>query len=597
MDGSDRRGHAPGGLGLGLVGLLPANRQVSFRAIHPPQRGAGLGLAADASHSSLTALLRRPAATPGREGLGEPNPIPSEQSQGPQGLSHRDEGNQEKPASPRFRPVNAKRPRSSIEILGQARMKHSIFGNLERATADQPFELPPAAPHEEPSDPQGPSVWAPLEFESGFRLRPEGESHFPGFSTVLQLATNTASRAKEKCSSFVNRWSPKRNRPLDPPINDRLPLQPEGSRDKNKRRKSNNILAIARRASLSRKSTKDLEKDFAANSSRKAKKAIRETILKVFKEAEGTEPMPPSVDKVKLLGGILKAAKYKAAGNYLGEYKLMAVEGGFSWSEQLERTLKLSKRSAARASGPKAKAVEVNTQETGETFAVRISDKTPKKVPLAGELFDFGVIWMMREIELAAVTKDHIALDFTVKRVKLTIPVSKMDQEAAEVKRVLQCVCEQKTCDISCPFHVSARLLDRMAALNCTQAGVTHQKKMATKAQIVADWQRLYGDKVSGHSARRSGALRYIRRGWAIPQVAYLGRWKSAVIYEYAAEALESLPVNTGGAFQQSAGASAAPAQIHKGPSFEEFEHQELLACGARVGEGGSEKSHVSTGR
>ena len=47
----------------------------------------------------------------------------------------------------------------------------------------------------------------------------------------------------------------------------------------------------------------------------------------------------------------------------------------------------------------------------------------------------------------------------------------------------------------------------------------------------------------------RTGALRYIRHGWAIPQVAYLGRWKSDVIYQYAAEALESFPVNTNRAF------------------------------------------------
>ena len=35
--------------------------------------------------------------------------------------------------------------------------------------------------------------------------------------------------------------------------------------------------------------------------------------------------------------------------------------------------------------------------------------------------------------------------------------------------------------------------------------------------------------KATGHSARRSGALHYIREGWDIPQVGYLGRWKSAI--------------------------------------------------------------------
>ena len=33
--------------------------------------------------------------------------------------------------------------------------------------------------------------------------------------------------------------------------------------------------------------------------------------------------------------------------------------------------------------------------------------------------------------------------------------------------------------------------------------------------------------KITGHSARRSGALFYIRSGYALEQVKFLGRWKS----------------------------------------------------------------------
>lgn len=70
-----------------------------------------------------------------------------------------------------------------------------------------------------------------------------------------------------------------------------------------------------------------------------------------------------------------------------------------------------------------------------------------------------------------------------------------------------------------------------------------------TKGQIIEAWRNLFGKKVSGHSGRRSGALQYIRRGWRVPQVAYLGRWKSNVILEYAVEyaeeALESMPVKS----------------------------------------------------
>jgi hypothetical protein len=57
--------------------------------------------------------------------------------------------------------------------------------------------------------------------------------------------------------------------------------------------------------------------------------------------------------------------------------------------------------------------------------------------------------------------------------------------------------------------------------------------------------------KFTGHSTRRSGALQYIRQGWAVPvtQVGYLGRWKSNVILQYAEEALETIAANTPGKF------------------------------------------------
>ena len=64
---------------------------------------------------------------------------------------------------------------------------------------------------------------------------------------------------------------------------------------------------------------------------------------------------------------------------------------------------------------------------------------------------------------------------------------------------------------------------------------------IATKAQLIADWRALYGEGVSGHSSRRSGALQHICNWWSITQVAFLGRWKSNVILEYAKEALQTI--------------------------------------------------------
>eukprot|EP00435_Cladocopium_sp_Y103_P049698 s2086_g15.t1 len=503
------------------LALLPSNRKMSFRAFNENQRRQGMGLAPHASSSSLTRLLQRPAATPGGTGTGEPDTVRPEAAT--PGLNGGHEGYSEEP------PSSPKSPRPK-RVAAAPKMASAPKGPKRRKTVAE--LLGKTTSHKFDCDTQ--QFW---KFGSG-----------------------AATKAKSKITSIIGMWSPSRRRPLDPPLNDRMPILA----DQEQTAQVSEHPAIARRASV-KDTLENLERDFASNTSRKAKAAIRTTINSVFKESKGLTPMPPTPEKVKLLGGILKAAKYKAANNYLGEYKLLAIELGHEWTSQLERTLKLTKRSAARASGPKTKAPEVAVNETGEVFAARDPMIAPRKVPLAGELFDFGVIWMLREIELAAVTKDHISLDFSPKRVKLTLPVSKGDQEGLEVKRVLQCVCEQRICDISCPFYVAVRLLDRMVALDLELACVTQKKKPATKAQLVTDWKRLFGESVTGHSARRAGALRLIRRGWSIPRVAHPGRWKSSVIYQYAAEALESLPVNT---------APCTPAApIQRGPTFEELEN------------------------
>ena len=158
---------------------------------------------------------------------------------------------------------------------------------------------------------------------------------------------------------------------------------------------------------------------------------------------------------------------------------------------------------------------------------------------------------MLREIELAEVTKEHlkVEVEHNHKRVVLTIPVSKTGQEALTTTRMLQCLCEGDECSTGCPLRISAMLVFGMEDNGFTYAAFTNKKKRAKKAQLVKEWVKLYGAGTTGHSTRRTRALRYIRHGWAIPQVAYLGRWKSDVIYQYAAEALESLPVNANRAF------------------------------------------------
>jgi len=207
---------------------------------------------------------------------------------------------------------------------------------------------------------------------------------------------------------------------------------------------------------------------------------MRATIGRILKEARGGPPVPPTTEKLKVLAGVLKQANYRAAPQYLGEFKIL--EDGHHWTDQLERTLKLCKRSTTRALGPKKKAKEVPVQETGKTFVPTVTKKKPKTVPLARELFEFGVIWMLREIELALLTKDHLKVDVECRSVVLTIPVSKTDQTGLTMTRMLQCLREGKDCSTGCPLRVSALLVFGMEDLGTHHAAVTNKGVKAKKS-------------------------------------------------------------------------------------------------------------------
>ena len=141
-------------------------------------------------------------------------------------------------------------------------------------------------------------------------------------------------------------------------------------------------------------------------------------------------------------------------------------------------------------------------------------------------LFAFATLWMLREIELALVMKEDIQIQ--------------EDNRIASL--YLRCKGE---CSIAnpCPFAISKEALDDMSIEDTQVAHLLSDGIEATKDDIIKSWRLIFGKKVSGHSARRSGALQYIRKSWRVPQVAFLGRWKSNVILQYAEEALATTPV------------------------------------------------------
>lgn len=69
-------------------------------------------------------------------------------------------------------------------------------------------------------------------------------------------------------------------------------------------------------------------------------------------------------------------------------------------------------------------------------------------------------------------------------------------------------------------------------------------KASVSKAQMVSGWSRDVCDKITGHSARRSGAMHYTREGLDVATISFLGRWRSSAVLRYIEEALSQMPIN-----------------------------------------------------
>ena len=303
------------------------------------------------------------------------------------------------------------------------------------------------------------------------------------------------------------------------------------------------VLRAAQRLRERRNKKLPIEDLFEANSSKGATESRRRTVKKIM-DTLGTN-FPLSSRSLMEVASALKIAGYKAGVNYLVDCKIWHVEEGHPWSELLDRTFKKCKRGLERGKGPRKRAPEVPSDTRGTAREERGNNKKAT-ILFARELFEFGMCWMLREAELAILSTTHVRIDHILKRVRLRIPVSKKDQEGEGVQRVLQCLCGEGRCKPECPYEVAQDLLDKLQrrSAGASKLCVAKQGKLATKARLVASWRTIFQQPVSGHSARRTGALEYIRAGWSVGQVSHLGRWKSNVILQYAEEALASMPAN-----------------------------------------------------
>ncbi|CAE7928045.1 ANKRD50, partial [Symbiodinium necroappetens] len=231
-----------------------------------------------------------------------------------------------------------------------------------------------------------------------------------------------------------------------------------------------------------------LRRDFFASTSLKPKASRKRLVLKVASEVAtslrgGGDPMPLCTKVLEATAAVFKEAGYKSAEAYLVELKLIHVEAGHPWTHALQRCLDLCKKSVRRNRGPRKKALALNLDKAAATKVSKNWVRRKGRLAHPKESFLFAGVWMLREDELERVETSDVRIED--KLVYIYLAHSQTDIEA--------------------------------------QGGSAPR-----------------GQEDEGSQEIRSPLLHQVRLRLGT------GRWKSDVVLEYAAEALEERPALEG---------------------------------------------------
>ena len=250
-----------------------------------------------------------------------------------------------------------------------------------------------------------------------------------------------------------------------------------------------------------------------------------------------------SCDDLLTVAAVLGEKDMKSADQYLGELKLMQLEMGVSWPDTMDRQLSMLKRALRRDTGPEKRAKEVKIQDipTDIWEAQELKGGIPRRVAWS---FVWATLWMLRSAEAAELNLTDLTFNTTAKTVSLLIRKSKMDQKAKGVRRTLKC-CQNSPCVKLCPWQLALRIrADHITTHDNTPLFPDPLGSKVPKVKLIKSWMDLLDQELTGHSARRSGAMYYARNGLALQEIAMLGRWKSSAVFRYVEEALEDIPLD-----------------------------------------------------
>ena len=321
--------------------------------------------------------------------------------------------------------------------------------------------------------------------------------------------------------------------------------EPETQRSDKKGGSVAEAIRISRLGTFQKKVALFRNRFFAASSTR-ARACKRAEVLKLAKSVKGSDNvLPLSKETVEAVAAALKESGMKSGSQYLVELRLMHIEAGHEVEAWLKRTFDLCKKALDRLRGPTIRAAEVKiaTWDEEALEARAVGKGLPETPRLA---FAWAAIWMLREIEMRKMKLQDITFPGDNRWITIWLPTSKCDQEGRGIRRTLRC-CGKSPCTPLCPWALGWKVVEVARAKGALPGSALfaswNNLKATSKSGNIKAWKAHLGEHVSGHSPRRSGAMYYVRAGLPIQELAFLGRWKSNVVLQYAEEALQEKAV------------------------------------------------------
>eukprot|EP00435_Cladocopium_sp_Y103_P044529 s39_g12.t1 len=282
-----------------------------------------------------------------------------------------------------------------------------------------------------------------------------------------------------------------------------------------------------------------------AQSSKAPMRSLQATWARIASQAGYSNPFELTPNLVFTVVGVLKAADYRSAANYLEAAKRKHIEAGFAMTDQLRQACRMAIRSARRDMGPSKQA---EPMPLASIAAIRVREAQDPEGPLVpGRSCLLASWWLLREIEASHAKISHIRLDWSMKRAEFHLPNSKTDLLALGTSRAHSCSC-QVSDQYMCPFHlIAAQVAFASTAPNNTaewlfptssggkptkQGWVKTFTEVARMIGLPTHWDN-GAPRHTGHSARASGACHLAQAGVDLWRIQVFGRWSSAAFLRY----------------------------------------------------------------